>query len=345
MNRRAKLCATSTYSRPVRVGGLAALVLGLVTVTAGSAGAAGPTAVDLRTAGGFAVLGGTTITNSGPTVINGDLGLSPGTAVTGFPPGTVNGTIHTTDAVAAQAQTDLVTAFNDAAGRTSNSTVSANLGGQTLSPGVYKGAPSLALTGTLTLDGGGDPNAVFIFQMPSSTLTTSSGSGVNLIRGAQACNVVWQVGSSATLGTNSHLVGNVLALTAVTMTTGATIDGSALARNAAVTLDSNTVSRALCAAAAAGTSTTTTTASGGSTTTTPGGGTATTTPGGGTTGTTGGAPGRPGSGTATGLTNSPPLAGTGLGTNGTLLGLTLTALGLLLTAVTRRRPAGVVVRT
>jgi hypothetical protein len=338
------------------------LLLGLAMVTGGSARAAGPTAVDLRSAGGFAVLAGSTVTNTGPTVINGDLGLSPGTAITGFPPGTVNGTVHPTDAVAAQAQTDLVAAYNDAAGRASNGSISSNLGGQTLSPGVYTSSSSMDLDGTLTLDGADDPDAVFIFQA-GSTLIAGSTSRVNLIRGAQACNVVWQVGSSATLGTNSNFVGNVLALTAVTLNTGATVNGSVLARNAAVTLDSNTVSRAICAAGVVNPDTTSTTAvpggsttttpGGGTTTTTPGGGTTTTTPGGGTTGTTrrpggGGNPSLPSTGTDPELTTDtvgrPPLANTGLGTNGTLLGLTFTALGLLLTLVTRRRPAATVGR-
>jgi hypothetical protein len=339
MNRR----ATPQCPRPVLAGALVMMLLGFGVVAAGSAQAAGPAPVVLRTAGAFAVLGGSTVTNTGPTVINGDLGLSPGTSITGFPPGTVNGTIHTTDAVAGQAQTDLVTAYDDAAGRTSTGTVTADLGGQTLLPGVYTGNPSLQLTGTLTLDGAGDPNAVFIFRAPSSTLTTASGSRVSLIGGAQACNVVWQVGSSATLGTNSNLVGNVLALQAITATTGATVAGSTLTRNAAVTLDSNTISRAVCAAPVSTTSTTA--VSGGGTTTTSGtGSTATTVPGAGTTGTPGtpgttGTPGSPGTGLTTGTPGHPPLATTGLGRDGPLLGVALTTLGLMLLLVSRRRRA------
>jgi Ice-binding-like len=137
------------------------------------------------------------VTNTGPSTVNGDLGVSPGTAVTGFPPGTVNGNLHAADAVAGQAQLDLTTAYNDAAGRTPPAAVTADLGGQRLTSGVYNSATSLGLTGALTLDAQGDPNAVFVFQA-GSTLTTASGSHVNLVNGAQACNVFWQIGSSAT---------------------------------------------------------------------------------------------------------------------------------------------------
>jgi hypothetical protein len=226
--------------------GLLLLVLAVALALAGNARAA--TAVPLGTAEPFAVLAGSTVTNTGPTVVNGDLGLSPGTAVTGFPPGTVNGAQHVTDAVAAQAQTDLTTAYNDAAAQAQTGAVSADLGGQRLAPGVYRSASSLGLTGALTLDGQGDANAVFIFQA-GSTLTTASASSVNLVNGAQACNVVWQVGSSATLGTASSFRGSILALTSITATTGATVDGRLLARNAAVTLDTNTITRSRCASA------------------------------------------------------------------------------------------------
>jgi hypothetical protein len=206
------------------------------------------TMVNLGAAGNFAVLGGSTITNTGSTVVNGDLGLSPGTSVTGFPPGMVNGTQHVTDAVAAQGQADLVAAYNAAATQTGAVTVSGDLGGQTLAPGVYTSASSLGLTGTLTLDGQNNPNAVFIFQV-GSTLTTASGSRVNLINGAQACNVFWQVASSATLGTNSNFSGSLLALSSVTVTTGAVVNGRVLARNGAVTLDTNSVNRPTCTVA------------------------------------------------------------------------------------------------
>ena len=221
------------------------LALLLAIVVASPAAAAQPR-VGLGTADSFAILAGSAVTNTGPSVINGDLGVDPGTAISGFPPGTVNGTVHSADAVAGQAKTDLTTAYNDAAGRTPPASVSGDLGGQTLTPGVYKSSSSLALTGALTLNAQGDPNAVFVFQA-ASTLITASGSRVNLIGGAQACNVFWQVGSSATLGTNSTFIGNILALTSATLNTGARVDGRVLARNGGVTLDNNVISTARCA--------------------------------------------------------------------------------------------------
>ena len=138
-----------------------------------------------------------------------------------------------------------MTAYNSATGQGPSTPIAADLGGQTLVTGVYNSASSLGLTGTLTLDAAGDPNAVFVFQAGSS-LTTASGSQVSLINGAQACNVYWQVGSSATLGTGSTFRGTVIALTDITVTTGATVDGRVLARNGAVTLDTNTISRSTC---------------------------------------------------------------------------------------------------
>jgi len=217
------------------------LVSAMTAVVAGGSRAhAADAPVNLGTAAGFAVLAGSTVTNTGPTVVNGDLGLSPGTAVTGFPPGTVDGTVHAADAAAAQAQADLTTAYNDAAGRTPTALVAGDLGGMTLTPGVYRSSSSLGITGTLTLDGQGDPNAVFIIQM-GSTLTTASGSVVRLINRAQATNVFWQVGSSATLGTNSTFSGTILALTSITVTTGVKIFGRVLARNGAVTLDTDII--------------------------------------------------------------------------------------------------------
>ena len=196
--------------------------------------------VDLRSAANFGVLAGTTVASSGATVVNRDLGVWPGTAVTGFPPGTVQGTKHIGDPTAQAAQGDLTTAFNDAAGRsTAPVSLAGNIGGQTLPPGLYKSTSSLDISsGDLTLDGQGDPNAVFIFQM-ASTLVTTSGRQVILIGGAQAANIFWQVGSSATIGTTSGMKGNILADQSITIATGATLDGRALARIGAVTLDAN----------------------------------------------------------------------------------------------------------
>jgi RNA polymerase sigma factor (sigma-70 family) len=212
--------------------------------------------VGLGTAGSYAVLAGTTVTNTGPSVISGNLGVGPGTAVTGFLPGLVNkGAQYAGDARAVQAQADLTTAYNDVAGRTPATNVSSNLGGQTLAPGVY-GAPSaLALTGTVTLDGQGNPNAVFIFQA-KSTLITASSSTVHLTGGTRACNVFWQVGSSATLGTKTSFVGSILALTSATIQTGTTVQGRVLARNGQVSLDDDTITDTTCAATAATTATT-----------------------------------------------------------------------------------------
>ena len=226
-----------------------------LAIVGGNEAHAAQAPVGLGTAASYAIVAGSTITNTGPSVISGDVGLSPGSAVTGFPPGTVNnGTVHTADAAALQAQADVTTAYNDAASRTPAAAVTADLGGQTLLAGVYAGA-TLGLTGTLTLDAQGDPNAVFVFQT-ASTLITASSSTVALINGANPCNVFWQVASSATLGTNSVFVGTVLALTSITATTGASITGRLFARNGAVTLDTNTITNGTCAT---GTPTTTTT--------------------------------------------------------------------------------------
>lgn len=258
---------------------LAASMLVLASVAFGAQATVG-----LGTANTFAVLAGSTVTNTGPSVIGGDVGLAPGSAVTGFPPGIVNaGTIHVNDGMAMSAKSDLTTAYNDAAGRSSTATISSDLAGRTLVSGVYTSATSLGLSGNLTLDAQGDPNAVFIFQA-GTTLTTGAGAVVTLIGGAQACNVFWQVGSSATIGTGSRFIGVIMALDSISMTTGATLQGSALARNGAVTLDTNTITRAGCATPVGGSTTGTGSGTGTGVGTGTGGGTATGT---GTTGTTG----------------------------------------------------------
>lgn len=212
---------------------VSALVVGLWPMAAFAA-----TQPRLGTATSFAVLAGSTITNTGPTVIHGAIGLHPGTAVTGFPPGTATST-HKTDAVARQAKTDLVTTYNDLASWFPTRTLTGKDLGTvgTLSPGVYTFSSSAQLTGTLTLSG----NGIFIFQM-GSTLTTASNSSVVVTNGAQGCGVFWKVGSSATLGSGTQFKGTIVALTSITMVTGATIlPGRALARNGAVTLDSNLI--------------------------------------------------------------------------------------------------------
>jgi hypothetical protein len=212
--------------------------------------AAGTSTVGLGTSAAFAVLAGTpSITSTGATTIVGNVGIAPAAAVTGFPPGTINGTTHAADAVAVQAKSDLETAYTDAAGRVSTAT-HGTLGGLTLVAGVYNaGGATLGLTGTLTLDGQGDPNAVWIFQA-TSDLVTASSSTVRVINRGQACNVFWQVTSSATLGSGSTFVGTIMALTSVTMANGVTVQGRALARNGEVTLINDSITRSTCAAAA-----------------------------------------------------------------------------------------------
>jgi hypothetical protein len=208
----------------------------------GTSPASGPTAPSLGTAQAFAVLGASTVTNTGPTTITGHLGVSPGTAVTGFPPGLVlAGTIHSADAAALSAQDAVTTAYDSLVGQACTRDLTGqDLGGQTLTAGVYCFSSSAQLTGTLTLNAQGNANAVFIFKM-GSTITTASASSVALTNGASPGNVFWQVGSSATIGTGTSFTGNILALASITVTTGATVTGRTLARNGAVTLDSNAV--------------------------------------------------------------------------------------------------------
>src|SRR5438270_1107047 len=211
----------------------------------GAGAGAGGGAIPLGAAAGCAILAGSTVTNTGPTVITGgDVCLSPGSSVTGFPPGTVSGAIRVPPVpLPAQAQLDLTTAYNNLAGKAGGASLPGDISGLTFTPGIYKNASSAGLlssAGTVTLNGLGDPNAVFIFQI-GSTLTTATSSKVILSGGTQAKNVYWQVGSSATLGTSSTFNGNILALTSITLTNGATLNGRALARNGAVSLDTNPV--------------------------------------------------------------------------------------------------------
>ncbi len=199
--------------------------------------------VPLAGTSNLAILAGSSITNTGATTITGDIGLSPGTSIGGFPPGILNGTQHINDAIATQAKLDLTAAYNDAAGRTCTDivTLSGNIGGLTLTPGLYKSTSSLAISsGDLTFDAMGNANAIFIIQI-ASTLTTTSGRKVILSGGALASNIFWQVSSSATFGTTSVFKGTVMAMQSITFNTGATIDGRALARTGGVTMASNTI--------------------------------------------------------------------------------------------------------
>ena len=216
-------------------------------VALGTSAAAATSPVGLGTADSFAVLAGTGITNTGPTTITGDIGTFPTTSITGLTSLTLLGTNHAGDSVTQAAKTDLTTAYTTAAGEGPTTAIAADLVGQTLKPGVYNSVSAVGLSGVLTLDAAGDPNAVWVFQA-GSTLITASGSRVVMLNGAQSCNVYWQVGSSATLGTNSRFTGTILALTDISLQTGATVDGRALARNGAVTMDTNTITRSACSA-------------------------------------------------------------------------------------------------
>lgn len=197
--------------------------------------------IDLGLLCDYGVLAGTTVTNTGPSVIDGDLGLSPGSSVTGFPPGVVLGETHITDAEAAEAQIQLTAAYLEAESRSTPTPtiVGGDIGGQTLTPGIYKSFSSLGVVqGDLILDAQGNPNGIFLFQMTSSLTVTRN---IILVGGAQARNIIWQVGSSANLGTGVTFKGSILALTSISALTGASVDGRLLSRNGAVTLDTNAV--------------------------------------------------------------------------------------------------------
>ncbi len=225
---------------------VAALLLGVgCSMMFTSSALAATATVGLGTAASFSVLAGSTVTNTGPTTMFGDLGLSPGSSVTGAPH--VLGETHVDDAVAIGAKNALTTAYNDAASRPSNGSAGTDLSGQVFLPGVRTASSSLLLSsGSVTLDAEGDPNAVFIFQI-GTTLITGSNTSVVLTGGAQACNVFWQVGSSATLGTGTSFVGTVMASATITAGTAATIHGRLLASTGAVNLDTNTLTTSNCA--------------------------------------------------------------------------------------------------
>jgi hypothetical protein len=210
--------------------------------------AAKAAAVNLGTAQPFVVLSGAGVTNTGKSVLNGELGVSPGTSLSGFPPGLVNGATHNNDAVAAQAQADLTTAYNVTAAQpvpAGNDLTGTNLGERTLSPGAYGFSSSAQLTGQLTLDAHGDPNAQFVFVI-GEALTTASASSVILVNGASPCNVYWKVGSSATLGSTTAFEGNLMALTTISLDSEATVLGRVLARNGEVTLIEDTLTLPQC---------------------------------------------------------------------------------------------------
>ena len=232
--------------RGVRLGVASVAAIGLLIALPGNAQAAA-TPIPLGNADPFVVLAGQTITNTGTTTINGDIGISPGSSLTGGPPLMVlHGTSHVADPVALGAQAALGTAFDNAAGQTPATAIPSELGGSTLVPGIYSSGV-FTITNTLTLDAGNNPNAVFVFQS-AATLNAAAGSRVNLINGASPCNVFWLVRSSATLETTANFSGNILALTDVHLRTGATVQGRVLARNGEVTLDANTITRPACGA-------------------------------------------------------------------------------------------------
>jgi hypothetical protein len=259
---------------------IALLLVGLLSLP-GPVNALGAPVL-LGTADKYSVLAGSAVTNTGPSVLSGDVGVHPGTAISGFPPGIASVKHVGGDAESAQAQADLTAAYNSAASRAKTGDVAGDIVGLTLTSGVYKSTSTLALGGKVTLDAEGDPDATFTFQIADS-LTTATDSSVELIGGAKACNVFWQIGSSATLGTRTSFKGTIMALTSITLVTGATVEGRALARNGAVTLDTNVFTAASCDRSAT-TASTTTSGSASTSTTSPTGGTTSTQTGSGVSG-------------------------------------------------------------
>src|ERR1700722_4683100 len=233
----------------VAPGGGVGILLGSGLAFAAFPAVANASAVNLGTASPFVVLAAAGATNTGPSVLNGDLGVYAGTSLSGFgSPAVVNGATHDDDAVAGKAQNDLTTAYNVAAGqpvKLGNDLTGTNLGNRTLQAGAYSYSSSAQLTGRLTLNAAGDPNAQFVFEI-GTTLTTASASSVRLINGASPCNIYWQVGSSATLGTTTSFMGNVLAHQSISPDNGATVKGRLLARDGAVTLIHNTIDGSMC---------------------------------------------------------------------------------------------------
>jgi hypothetical protein len=250
--------ATPARGRPGRLAILTIVLVGAFAFLAPHPARADQAPVGLGTADSFAVLAGSGITNTGPTTITGDVGTFPTPSETGFGSVTLHGTNHEGDAVTQGAKNDLVTAYNDASLREPVTNLPVELGGSTLKAGVYSSG-TFGLTGTLTLDAEGRPDAEFIFKA-GSTLITASYSRVLLVNGADPCHVVWRVASSATFNTGTRFVGDVLAYTSISAKTSATFQGRLLARNGAVTLDTNTITRARCAAPVSGGGTTSTTA-------------------------------------------------------------------------------------
>lgn len=269
------MAVRSLSSSRVLGGAIAAVSLalvGLVAIPGRAEAAEGP--IEFGTAGAYSVLAGSGVSNTGSSVLGGSLGSSPTGTLSGFPPGLVGGATHAADPEALQAKADLTAAYNDAASRGPATPLVTELGGRTLLPGTYSGA-TFGITGTLTLDALGDPDAVFVLQTPS-TLITATDSAVVLAGEADPCNVYWQSAESVTLGTGTDFVGTVLAEVSITATTGASVQGRLLARTGAVTLDTNAISLPTCDAVPTTTTTTTTTEAPTSTTEAPASTTSTT---------------------------------------------------------------------